>query len=308
MARVERDNLAIGRFGRFLPDIVGNPALSDGEPLTRRAVTMFADIAGFTSVSERLARFGTAGTEQVGDIVRRAIGGALDVVAEWGGDALAFGGDAITVEFQGKSARDDAQSAAAEIVTLFKSVSGTDTLAGPVELSVRVGISSGQVTSMLCEGKSRHVLVHLGAGLDRAADTSGAATRNGVLIDPVGYDLIADGVRAIPVGNKASRSPVPEWAAHTVHPLTASRISRGVEPPDEHRWVSSVFVSIPPVDDSDPVALKTLGTFVAMATDLITQVGGEIVQCSGGTRGSCSTPSSVFRWRTQTTLCARSKL
>ena len=46
--------------------------------------------------------------------------------------------------------------------------SGTDSLAGPVELSVRVGVSGGEVTSLVCAAESRHVIVHLGDGLDRA--------------------------------------------------------------------------------------------------------------------------------------------
>ena len=72
------------------------PLASAAGPLTRDAVTLFLDLAGFTGLSERLARHGTAGTEQLGSLVRQAIGGSLDAVAAHGGDALAFGGDAIT--------------------------------------------------------------------------------------------------------------------------------------------------------------------------------------------------------------------
>lgn len=150
---MNRESAARARFRRYLPDMARDPAVVAGSPLIRQSVTMFADIAGFTALSERLAEFGTAGTEQVGGIVRTAIGGALDIVASHGGDALAFGGDAVTVEFAADTAWGDAERAAAEIVELFEAVAGTDTLAGPVEATVRVGISHGRITTLLCPGQ-----------------------------------------------------------------------------------------------------------------------------------------------------------
>jgi class 3 adenylate cyclase len=131
----------------YLPKVASTPELARLDHLTRNRVTLFLDIAGFTGLSEDLARHGTAGTEQLGTIVRRVIGGSIDIVTAHGGDAIAFGGDAITVTFTGL---DDAREAAGELVALVADASGTETLAGPVELDVRVGISGGSVTSFAC--------------------------------------------------------------------------------------------------------------------------------------------------------------
>src|SRR6476661_4357038 len=135
-------------YAAYLPDVARRePLASAAAPLTRDAVTLFADLAGFTGLSERLAAHGTAGTEQLGSLVRQAIGGALDAVAEHGGDAIAFGGDAITATFESAEAWGDARGAAESIVALVAATRGTPTLAGPLELRVRIGIGGGSVTS-----------------------------------------------------------------------------------------------------------------------------------------------------------------
>ncbi len=77
----------------------------------------------------------------------------------------------------------------------------------------------------------------------------------------------------------------PDWAPRLFHPLTASRIAAAAEPPDEHRRVSCVFLSLPPTDDRDRVALRGLSDFVATAADVLADAGGDVVQCSGGDKG-----------------------
>jgi class 3 adenylate cyclase len=52
----------------------------------------------------------------------------------------------------------------------------------------------------------------------------------------------------------------------------------GGGPPDEHRHVTSVFVSVPP-------DVTELGGFVATAADMIDELGGDVLQCAGGDKG-----------------------
>ena len=165
-------------YAAYLPDVARRePLASVAGPSTRDAVTLFADLAGFTGLSERLAAHGTAGTEQLGSLVRQAIGGALDAVAGHGGDAIAFGGDAITATFESAEAWADARCAAESIVALVAAARGTPTLAGPVELRVRIGIGGGSVTSEVYAAPTRHVLAHVGPGLDAAVRAQQSAPR-----------------------------------------------------------------------------------------------------------------------------------
>ena len=72
---------------------------------------------------------------------------------------------------------------------------------------------------------------------------------------------------------------LPAWAARTLHPVTASRVAAGSPPPDEHRRITTVFLSIPATGTAE------LEAFVVAATDLVTRMGGDVLQCTGGDKG-----------------------
>lgn len=78
--------------------VAQNPVPIDS-PLAKdfQAAVMFADISGFTSLTERLAEKGTAGVETLARILNDYFGQLIDVVYEYGGDVVKFGGDAIIV-------------------------------------------------------------------------------------------------------------------------------------------------------------------------------------------------------------------
>jgi class 3 adenylate cyclase/tetratricopeptide (TPR) repeat protein len=258
----------LGLFEPYLPAVASHPAVSRGEPLSCDAVTLFLDIAGFTGLSERLARQGTAGTEQLGELVRQVIGGALDIAVGYGGDALAFGGDAVTVAFAGgESGWDRAQRCADGVIALVAS--------GPAEITVRVGISGGRVTSLVAPGQSRHVMVHLGPGLDRAVAAAGRAERGEA---EVARQRLGESAPLDP-------GPMPEWAPRVLHPVLASRVARAAPAPDEHRRVTTVFLSLPDTDDRAAAALGELSRFVSSAADVLAAAGGDILQCTGGDKG-----------------------
>jgi len=78
--------------------VAQNPIPIDS-PLAQNfpAVVMFADISGFTTLTERLAGKGMAGVETLAGILNNYFGQLIDLVYEYDGDVVKFGGDAITV-------------------------------------------------------------------------------------------------------------------------------------------------------------------------------------------------------------------
>ena len=73
---------------------------------------LFLDVSGFTTLSERLGRLGTSGTEELVRILNGFFEPAIDTIAASGGEVVAFGGDAITAVWAGGSAFDDASACA----------------------------------------------------------------------------------------------------------------------------------------------------------------------------------------------------
>ena len=77
-------------------------------------VVMFADISGFTSISEHLARKGARGAEELAFVINRYMEELVKVIANYGGDIIKFVGDALIVlwpQGEGRTARAAVQCA-----------------------------------------------------------------------------------------------------------------------------------------------------------------------------------------------------
>src|SRR5204863_7367322 len=64
------------------------------------AAVLFADISGFTDLSDRLGRKGPEGTEELSAIVNGYFGAMLGPVGRSGGDILTMAGDALVVVWE----------------------------------------------------------------------------------------------------------------------------------------------------------------------------------------------------------------
>jgi class 3 adenylate cyclase len=62
---------------------------------------VFADISGFTALSERLAGLGREGPERLTEIINGNFQLLLDIARQRGGGNLKFGGDALALLFEG---------------------------------------------------------------------------------------------------------------------------------------------------------------------------------------------------------------
>ena len=66
---------------------------------------VFADVSGFTRLSERLARLGAEGAERISEAIGTSFTSLLAVAYANGGGLLKFGGDALLLFFEGDDAR-----------------------------------------------------------------------------------------------------------------------------------------------------------------------------------------------------------
>ena len=85
----------------YLPKLIVERAndgrLGGSEPVAEQfeAALLFADVSGFTKLTERLAAQGPAGTEHLTQILNLYFGRIIDIVEYWGGDVVKFAGDAL---------------------------------------------------------------------------------------------------------------------------------------------------------------------------------------------------------------------
>src|SRR5918997_1668934 len=131
----------------------------DATTRTLDATLVFADISGFTSLSERLARRGREGAEELVDALSAAFSGLLAVAYANDGSLLKFGGDALLLLFDGDAHLERACRSAAGMRQTLRDVGPLETSAGKVTLRMSQGVHSGELHLFLVGGSHRELLV-----------------------------------------------------------------------------------------------------------------------------------------------------
>lgn len=276
-----------------------------------QAVVLFADITGFTSMSEALARQGSAGTEELTGILDRIFGQLIDLIHAFGGDVCQFSGDALTVLFPGgrraATVRRAIQCALDIQATLAQS--GTvATSAGPFQLAMRVGMAAGPIFGTIV-GDPHHQLASIvaGATLERAVEAEREAQPGAVIIAqelfaaaslPVERDdmpafrpitaLPRKAARLVHSGRVQHRDAVPDIAGTFLHPAIAQRLRAGQgEFVSEHRQVTVLFVSFAGFDyDADPSVAISLQQYFSTVMGIVEHYDGFINKVDMGDKGS----------------------
>src|SRR5215212_3361648 len=103
----------------------------------------FVDISGFTKMTERLARKGKVGAEEMSDTLNRCFSELLSVAYNYGAGLVKWGGDAVLLLFEGDDHAARACRGAFEMHRAIRTVGRLKTSAGLVTLRMSVGIHSG---------------------------------------------------------------------------------------------------------------------------------------------------------------------
>ena len=85
----------------YVPKLIQNRIVADPSPIESPvaedmpAAILFADISGFTPLTERLAEKGPTGVETLARVLNAYFGQLIDIIHEYGGDIVKFAGDAL---------------------------------------------------------------------------------------------------------------------------------------------------------------------------------------------------------------------
>lgn len=85
----------------YVPKLIQKRVVADPSPIESpvsedtQAAVLFADISGFTSLTEKLAESGPTGVEAIANILNEYFGQLIDIVNDYGGDVVKFAGDAV---------------------------------------------------------------------------------------------------------------------------------------------------------------------------------------------------------------------
>ncbi|MBN1150067.1 tetratricopeptide repeat protein [candidate division WOR-3 bacterium] len=107
---------------------------------TRPGALLFADVVGFTALSEKFSERGISGTGELTELLDSCFESILSVVRKHGGDIIEFIGDAILVKYENM---DQAKKCSTQMIKTIKSFSDIETSAGKFSLSMKIVLGKG---------------------------------------------------------------------------------------------------------------------------------------------------------------------
>ncbi len=225
---------------------------------------VFADISGFTKLTERLARLGRVGAEEMSDALNATFTELLSEARADGADLVKWGGDAVLLLFDGPEHAARACRAAYRMRARLRAAGRLSTSAGAARLRMSVGVHSGTFHFFLVGDPGLHrELVVCGpdvstlvgiearaqAGQIAVGDSTAALLRPGLLgaaVDDVGHLL-----RREPAVAGAAAVVEPGGALHDVSeglPVAIRKhLLQGAADP-EHRHIAVAFVAFAGTD------------------------------------------------------------
>jgi class 3 adenylate cyclase/tetratricopeptide (TPR) repeat protein len=248
-------------FAPYLARVALDWLATDPDPRRRTVdgTILFADVSGFTPLTERLARQGKVGAEELTDVLNDIFGRLLAVAAETGGDLVKFGGDALLLLFTGEGHARRAAGCAEGLLTALRPFRRFRTGGGWVRLTMSIGFESGDV-HLLLVGESHRELFAVGPVVSAAVALENLAQGGQVFVgpvaaarlDPTWLRVSDDGpvaVRGAPLVTVADRPVVADGVAgHGVPAVLREHLGSGRED-GEHRVASLAFVQLRGTDE-----------------------------------------------------------
>ena len=216
---------------------------------------VFGDVSGFTKMSERLARHGKVGAEEVADAINTCFEQLLAVAYRCGGNLLKFGGDALLLLFTGEDHARRAAHAAVGMRARLRDAGRIDTSAGRVVLRISIGVHRGTFHLFLVGGSHRELIVAGPAATDTVG-AEGTATAGEIVMSSATAAAFAERVRGPSRGQsfllRSPGGPVPslpitppelegvDLARHVPTAIRRHLLAGGQEP--EHRIATVAFL------------------------------------------------------------------
>ncbi|HZQ87207.1 MAG TPA: tetratricopeptide repeat protein [Acidimicrobiales bacterium] len=289
-------------------------ALTTGAVIPDRTegAVLFADISGFTPLTEALAREVGAhrGPEELSLVLESVYDAVLTELHRYGGVVIYFSGDAVTCWFD----HDDGSLAVGCGLAMQEAMARVSTITTPggtaVQLGMKVAVAAGPARRFVVGDPDIQLIDAIGGSLlDRVADLEHHAERGEVLVDARTLEALGprvdviergeDGTRVCvvvalrgeqllpkppPPPRRLPRSVARQWVLPAVYERLAT--GRG-EFLAELRPVMSMFVRFGGFDfDGDDAAPRRLDDFLRQVQRIVNASGGSVLNLTIGDKGA----------------------
>lgn len=301
-------------------------ALAEGRQLPERTrgAAMFADISGFTQLTELLARTlgPKRGAEELTVYLNRVYDTLITELHRFGGSVIGFSGDAITCWFDeadqsvvGPTLR--ATATALAMQDAMKPFTALQTNGGEqVSLMMKAAVAAGPVRRFVV-GDPQYTLLDVMAGktLENLANAEHQANKGEIILDAAAVDALGERVQiaewrtdehtggrfAVVTGLKENFAkiekpwPLPDVDTSTVEQLqtwllpSVYRLLRAGQGEflAELRSASALFLRFGGIDyDDDESAPQKLDAFMHQVQKILARFDGSLLQLTLGDKGS----------------------
>jgi class 3 adenylate cyclase/tetratricopeptide (TPR) repeat protein len=261
----------------------------DAPVRTLDGTALFTDISGFTKLSERLARLGRQGAEELVDAIDQSFQALLEVAHGHGASVVKFAGDALLLLFDGEGHLERGCASAVGMRSVLREAGRLETTAGKVILRMSQGLHSGEL-HVFVVGSSHRELILAGPGATHMTLMEKAAGPGQILVSPQTAARLPAASVGRPLGPGRLLAAEPPLPGTPLEPLVLpptdlvaaclstevrAHLASGSQPP-EHRHVTAAFVRFSGTDglierEGPEAAAEVLGAFVSHVQEVADQ-------------------------------------
>ncbi len=268
------------------------------------AVVLFADVSGFTPLTERLARRGSQGAEELTLVMNGYFTQMIDLLLAEGGEVVKFGGDALFVLFPTNldmpaqaglaHAVHCAHRAAMAMQAAMERFHTLDTCVGPVTLSMKVAIGAGEVLTFHVGGvNNRWEYLVAGDPLRQVAVAEKQAQSGDIVLSPEAQAACAAARPNLPPLQTGLPADLP--ALHAIAPILHCYVPLPVQTCLQfasHQWlgelrpISVLFIKVIGMEYADPQATARLHTVMRLVQTVVYHYEGSLVRVAVDDKGT----------------------
>jgi len=182
----------VADLGPYVPSLVAD-WLRDQPDARHRALEgtlLFADVSGFTRMTEMFATAGKVGAEHMAGLIDVLFEHLVSAAYDYGAGVIKYGGDAVLVLFEGEGHVRRGCRAATEMQKVIEREGRMRTSRGPVRLRMSVGVHSGRIEFLLVGGRYRELVV-IGPAVTAIARMEAIAQPGQIVVSHATADALA---------------------------------------------------------------------------------------------------------------------
>ncbi len=306
----------------FLPKSVQNLIKSDHVFRSYTGCLLFADVAGFTPLTEALMVLGKEGSEELTRILNTYFEEMIEIVDRYEGDILRFSGDAMTILFN-EDKGETALYCGLNMLAKMDDFKKIKTRAGEFTLEMKIGCAYGETQiGILNDGKEIDYYAS-GDPLDISAEAEHHAKKGVLVCSPNvsipnelkkqdcgdGFLKISGNPKPPPPRNKETNS------SSNLNAILSTLLPKyliekcDAERGGEHRGTTVIFLSFKISKQKGKASHKEILNFYANLKRIVSKYGGFINKIDFGDKGAKAllffgTPYSLEKREAMASRCA----